>query len=342
MAGVPTHVLRLRTDLEGQQELQLPRASAAADSCPLVIIVAGSPGMGHFYLPFASRLFEKCGGRYEVSVISHAGHSPGHYKDTGNGLLAGYHRAETESSADSSESGSSTVEGETVEGGTSASTVTDWYNLQDQIAHKVAFIEEELKNRESLVLVGHSIGCWMILQMLKRIDTAKVSRAFMLFPTIEKMGQTPNALSSTSYLWSSLRRPFMFLVWLSSKVVPEFVRKRIVDSHFSTTPVDHLDSISQGALNINERSIYNVLMMARQEMAEVVECPFDVIDEHIDKLVFYYGVGDRWNVEGSYSDMAARYPGKDVHLCERNIDHAFVEQSSDEMADFVHSKLFGH
>ena len=64
MGGVPTHVLSLRNDPAGDEA-----------KVPLVVIVPGSPGMGHFYLPFAHKLFDLGEGRYDVSVVSHAGHS---------------------------------------------------------------------------------------------------------------------------------------------------------------------------------------------------------------------------------------------------------------------------
>ena len=54
---------------------------------------------------------------------------------------------------------------------------------------------------------------------------------------------------------------------------------------------------------------------------------------NINKIVFYYGVGDQWNVESCYGDMAARYSGKGVNLFKRNIPHAFVECSSNFMAE---------
>ena len=50
-------------------------------------------------------------------------------------------------------------------------------------------------------------------------------------------------------------------------------------------------------MDIDSKSIYNILCMAKQEMDEVNQLPVDTISEHIDKLFFYYGVGDRWTIE---------------------------------------------
>ena len=92
-------------------------------------------------------------------------------------------------------------------------------------------------------------------------------------------------------------------------------------------------------MNTDSRSIYNILSMAEQEMNEVMKLPVDIIQEHIDKLVFYYGVGDRWNVESCYKDMSELFPGKDVNLCTSGHSHAFVISSSDPMAEYVYNKL---
>ena len=263
--------------------------------------------------------------KYDVSVVSHAGHSPGHYKVENS--LDSYRTAHVPLEALASES-----EGD-------SGVATDWYTLQDQIAHKLAFLEHELHSRSSIILVGHSIGCWMILNLLPHLDSAKVKKVFMLFPTIEKMSLTPNAQSFTSYLWTSLRKPFTGLVWMASRLVPHGIKQVILYRYFHTTPSEHLDHIVQGVVGIDERSMYNILKMANQEMDEVVEPPLQVINDNVDKIVFYYGVGDRWNVDSCYTDMADRYPNNEVHLCKRGIHHAFVECSSNEMADFVHSKL---
>lgn len=304
---IPTHLfsLRCKTSEEGK-----------SNSVPLILIIPGSPGMGHFYVPFASRIFYLGGGKFDVSVISHAGHSPGHYKDT------------------------------TMRSSSNCSTIcdlhsatTDWYTLQDQVSHKLAFIREEASNRESLILIGHSIGCWMILNMMHELPPSQISKVFLLFPTVEKMAQSPNGQSFVSMLWNSLRIPFTGLVWVASNFIPEFIKSFILNQHFRTTPRDHLEFVTQGVKNVDEKSVYNATKMAKQEMEEVVDPPLDVIDANIDKIVFYYSVGDRWNVDSCYRDMAARYPDKEVHLCPPSFPHAFVECVSNEMAEMVYSKL---
>ena len=298
---IPTRVLSLKNRV----------GDGHTHPLPLLVIIPGSPGMRHFYIPSCSP-WAREGMMFQLSPMldtpldtTRLPPAARHLKATKSHLLM------------------------ELQIGTVLKTKS----------HKLAFNEEEGKARDSIVLIGHSIGCWMILQMLQRMNTARIAKVFLLFPTIEKMGVTPNGRSILSYLWSSLRKPFTGLVWLSSRLIPNVVKESVLSVHFRTTPRHHLLPITQGVMNIDEKSMYNILQMAKQEMGEVVEPPLKAIDENIDKIVFYYGVGDNWNVESCYRDMAARYPGKQILLCESNIDHAFVECSFDEMAEFIYSKL---
>ena len=284
--GVPTHVYSLES---------------ASSNDSLLYILPGSPGMAHFYVPFAKKLFELGKGSYDVSVVSHAGHSPGIAKQPRD------------------EQG------------------RDWYSLEDQIAHKLAFIHERVPHKTSLYLVGHSIGCYMILKMLPHLTQSRVRKMFFLFPTIEKMALTPNGIAQRP-LFTTLRSCFTGAVWLLSGV-PEVVKRLLLRQWFHASPPDHVDHMCRAVMNIDSRSIYNILSMAEQEMNEVAKLPVDTVCEHIDKLVFYYGVGDRWNVESCYEDMAKLFPGKDVNMCTSGYSHAFVISSSDPMAEYVFSKL---
>ncbi len=49
------------------------------------------------------------------------------------------------------------------------------FGLNGQIEHKLAFLRKCVPGETSLVLVGHSIGCYIILEMMKRNPELKVS-----------------------------------------------------------------------------------------------------------------------------------------------------------------------
>lgn len=50
----------------------------------------------------------------------------------------------------------------------SVMAAADLFGLDGQIEHKLAFLREHIPRVTRLVLVGHSIGCYIILEMMKR------------------------------------------------------------------------------------------------------------------------------------------------------------------------------
>lgn len=48
------------------------------------------------------------------------------------------------------------------------------FGLSGQVEHKLAFIRTHVPRGTTLVLVGHSIGCYIILEMMKRSPDLKV------------------------------------------------------------------------------------------------------------------------------------------------------------------------
>ena len=82
------------------------------------------------------------------------------------------------------------------------------YGLDGQIRHKLAFINETLTKDCKITFIGHSIGCQIIMELMKELSyesancdktksvsqttpTLTINKAYFLFPTIERMRQTP-------------------------------------------------------------------------------------------------------------------------------------------------------
>ncbi|KPP76225.1 hypothetical protein Z043_104450, partial [Scleropages formosus] len=84
----------------------------------------------------------------------------------------------------------------------------DVFGLQGQIEHKLAFLREHVPRDTRLVLIGHSIGCYIILDMMKREPRLQVRvssweqvlKSVLLFPTIERMAATPQGRLMTPVL----------------------------------------------------------------------------------------------------------------------------------------------
>ena len=265
----------------------------------MILVITGSPGVAHFYIPFVDRLYELWQERLDICVLGHAGHSPGVVRKS-DGVGRG------------------------------------WYNLEDQIAHKLAFINERAANMQ-LHLIGHSIGCYMILHLLGRLPPERVGKAVLLFPTIERMSETPNGRLMKPF-FASYQWVVIFVVWLLA-ILPTWLQNLVIRWRFRTTPREQLESVKQGVMSIDTKAMYNVLNMAHQELEVVNELPVRLIAQHQSKLAFYYGAKDRWNMPDSYSNIRDQFPSADIVRCPHGYRHGFVLYSSSQVAEICFQKI---
>ncbi|KAJ8333050.1 hypothetical protein SKAU_G00419460, partial [Synaphobranchus kaupii] len=104
--------------------------------------------------------------------------------------------------------------------------IEDVFGLNGQVEHKLAFLREHVPRDTKLVLIGHSIGCYIILEMMKRDPELQVVKSVLLFPTIERMAATPQGRVMTPVL-CRLRYVAYIPVFLIS-LLPQSLKTTIV------------------------------------------------------------------------------------------------------------------
>lgn len=66
---------------------------------------------------------------------------------------------------------------------------------------QVEFIKKYVPEDAHLHLIGHSIGAWLVLNLLKNNDIdRRIERCYLLFPTIEYMVETRNGIFFTNFV----------------------------------------------------------------------------------------------------------------------------------------------
>jgi len=103
--------------------------------------------------------------------------------------------------------------------------------LQEQIEHKIQYLNEEVfPATDKVVLIGHSIGCYIILQILDRMRSSeqKFFKSILLFPTIERMRVSPQGRTMTPALDYG-RWAFVYLSGLLAWM-PRFMRDWLISS----------------------------------------------------------------------------------------------------------------
>ncbi|XP_077967986.1 lipid droplet-associated hydrolase-like [Styela clava] len=293
--GIPLHTIKC-----GQWKLNTEEKS-------LFLIIPGNPGSIGFYQNFSEALFKKTG--VPVWGISHTGHASipeePHHAPHHEGQKVGH--PETENCG-----------------------------LSPQIYHKIRFLESEvLPKVDEVFLVGHSIGCYIILHILDKMDDPKLRKGIMLFPTIERMAVTPKGKWLTPFLIHGQSFVSIF-AWMLT-FLPHFVKKRLVEYLFRRDEEVSRNTVLNHV--IHPKVAKSCMYMAMQEMQLVHERDDHIIEAQMDKLVFYYGAIDHWCPVSYYEDLKKAFQNINARLCENNYIHAFVLQHSKELADIVSDML---
>ena len=184
--------------------------------------------------------------------------------------------------------------------------------------------------------MGHSIGAYILLQLVSALG-GQVLQGALLFPTIERMANTPKGSVVTPLL--------RYLRWLSPlATIPLYyllpLRLKAALTSFAFRGKEVPDCAMRATLRlVSPMTVANALYMGHTEMQGVREADHRLIDTHKHKLMFYYGREDHWCPRDFYEEMKKRHPGVDIRLCKHGFDHAFVLEQSVPMARVVYEWL---
>lgn len=216
------------------------------------------------------------------------------------------------------------------------------YTLNEQIQHKLKAIEKLLPNNENhrLILIGHSIGAYMVLNMLEKLEN-RLDRAFFLFPTIERMKESPSGQRFVRS-YSILLYILPFLCWFIQFFFPiDWLKRKILSYYFRNSPNEDRSILIDTVLYdlLNPTTIKNLLQMANEEMSVVDKRNDFLIKKYLNKITFYYGTNDHWVPNDIPKQMKNLYPKGDIIECTNKYIHAFVLKHSRELAQFVFHRI---
>ncbi|XP_061552910.1 lipid droplet-associated hydrolase isoform X1 [Phycodurus eques] len=268
----------------------------------LVLVIPGNPGVVGFYRTFIQTLYAMCGCHHPVWAVSHAGHCM------------------PPASMDMVEDASSTAD-------------LDTFGLNGQVEHKLGFLRKHVPKETNLILVGHSIGCYIILEIMRRDPSLKILKALMLFPTIERMALTPQGKAITPVLCQMRYLTYLSIFLLS--LLPERLKSCLVKMVLAGIgSLDH--SVVQPTVGLlSGDSAANAVYMGGQEMRKVLARDNMTIKRNLEKLIFYYGATDHWCPVQYYNEIKEDFPAGDFRLCENGFRHAFVLDAGKEVAKMI-------
>ena len=210
------------------------------------------------------------------------------------------------------------------------------YTLDEQVAHKLSFIQEYLPMNSKLILIGHSVGAYIIMEMMQRLaHTDRLLKAIFLFPTMERITKT-----SKGWFWATLagfvKWPLMVVAY-AFNLLPYRLRKRVIEFVAYMKDFTDTENIPISILSfLTCRGISNLLQISSDlKYIDGLDRHAPMINKNLDKMTFYYGTDDPW-VPLEYSDeLRSRFPDVDLKVCCEQIPHAFVLFRACEMGKKV-------
>ena len=148
-------------------------------------------------------------------------------------------------------------------------------SLNEQIGHKNKFLEGHISTHSKIILIGHSIGAYVILNLLRTCQRASdITKAFLLFPTVERMAISPSGRYVTPmvtyFKWLAIASSAAF------SILPAFVKEFLVRWWLNDRKRLSLSSVESILKLLTPQSIDGVFTMAQHEMKEVVDLDDEV------------------------------------------------------------------
>lgn len=289
---------------------------------PVIVIIPGNPGVIEFYEEFAKDLNKLTG--YDILGLSHTGHL---YHDK---LKYNW----------------------------------DPIDVFSQVNDKIKFIENYFMHTENdkanngdppeIYFIGHSFGCYVILEILALLnkDVKKcVKHAYLLFPMVERMLETPSGKQLHFITKYGLR--LLYLIAYLITFLPKFIQKGVTDLVFTNRKPDLHDNIGEVVVNMctSFPAIRSCFHLGRTELDNINVLNTNSIIQNYELLTFYYARKDGWAPQKFYYNMKhyiedlhdkngkkLKYERVIMDECHPPLEHAFVifKQQSKKISELVY------
>ncbi|CAD6189061.1 unnamed protein product [Caenorhabditis auriculariae] len=207
------------------------------------------------------------------------------------------------------------------------------FTLDEQVQHKLDFVKEFLPRGHRVYMLGHSIGSYMLLRILPYIkEDFNLKKAVCLYPTIEKMAETPNGIRLRKVLATLNANDWLaksLTFWLD--FLPSTAKKWLVSWNLTGEGVP-ADVISSASELLNMNVFRNIVHMSNDELDQVTELD-ETLLFHKESIFFYYGIRDGWCPLELGEKMSARMARGHVIVDTHNCEHAFVIRDGKVMAE---------
>lgn len=209
-----------------------------------------------------------------------------------------------------------------------AHTSEDWENgrlfsLQEQIQHKKEYVKEELlPQRIPILLVGHSIGAYISLEIFKAFPE-KVSYMIGIYPFLtmnrDSTWQSLLTKSAGSQIVSVGVSCFAALVGLFPNWFHQGLIRTLLGRSWSS------DAVHVACTYLLRYSmVRNFTFMGMTEFKKLQEnLDWGFIKEQENRMAFLFGIDDHWGPLSLFEEVSQNVPGVNLTIEKEGHTHAF-------------------
>lgn len=215
------------------------------------------------------------------------------------------------------------------------------YNLAGQIEHKVDLFNNHIDKKSKLHIIGHSIGAWIVLEMVHRNTPLldRVASIHLLFPVIQHIAKTDNCIEKEKITYR-LKLLFLRLLYmLLPNVLIKIIIRQYIKHSYSECPLFFVE----GALKcLHPKNMNNFFLMLRDEIQNVCDLNTQIIGSVKENMNVVYGSQDGWVPLHFMDDLKIFEPS--LQMSEVKCSHAFTMNSKEcsivasIVSDYIKSK----
>lgn len=321
IACVPTRILSVRA--RASRPSKSSGAGSRGSHCPpLCYIVPGNPGKATFYSSYMRHLWRVSGGSVDIVCVTHAGQDPGMFKSD-------LKLKQSDAGANDADqaNGSLRVENEQL-----------YFTVSDQVEHHANALRQLSKPNQPIVLLGHSMGSYLILKMCRTADIEqRVVRILHLLPCPAWMGSSPNGQRLTPFLTTLL--PWVPSIHWMATFLPHCLIRAAVRLHLYNVEKDFLEECVDIVMHtmVGENCAAAVAVTAAlggNETQVIKEFDFEMIRKVNRRSTFICSPTDGWFPMKRVEELQTEVPESDVRIVD-DIPHAFCLHKSAETAELT-------
>lgn len=197
--------------------------------------------------------------------------------------------------------------------------------LRKIVQQKLEFIESFIPSNVEIILVGHSIGTFISVQMMRYAhERSRFLHNIMVMPVLEKFTSLPG--------WNTVRFLYLFryfiygIVFVLSLLRDDILTNlfpKMISSFSRRTPTCAYSGVLQ---LINWNVLRNILTLTQDEASQVQDLDDSFLTRNLSKLSFIYCVDDHWAPLRCYRSLKKKFPEGNFVIVD-TLQHAFVMDS---------------